>query len=44
MPNEGHKEFEYMIYVLRKIFQRYQQNGKVRLEYDTKIYTGQISL
>jgi ubiquinone/menaquinone biosynthesis C-methylase UbiE len=42
MPNEGHKEFEYMIYVLRKIFQRYQQNGKVRLEYDTKIYTGQI--
>jgi ubiquinone/menaquinone biosynthesis C-methylase UbiE len=43
MPNEGHKEYDYMIYVLRKIFQRYQQNGKVRLEYDTKIYTGQIS-
>lgn len=43
MPGEGHKEYDYMVYVLKKIFQRYQQNGKVRLEYDTKIYTGKIN-
>jgi SAM-dependent methyltransferase len=43
MPNEGHKEYDYMMYVLRKIFQRYQLNGTVRLEYDTKIYTGKIN-
>lgn len=40
MPNEGHADFEYMIYCLKKIFQRYQVNGRVKLEYDTKIYYG----
>jgi ubiquinone/menaquinone biosynthesis C-methylase UbiE len=43
MPNEGHKDFDHMMYVLRKIFQRYQENGIVRLEYDTKIYTGTLN-
>jgi SAM-dependent methyltransferase len=42
MPNEGHKDFEHMIYCLRKIFNRYQENNLVRLDYDTKIYYGQL--
>lgn len=42
MPNEGHKDFEFMIYCLKKIFTRYQENGLVRLDYDTKIYYGQV--
>lgn len=40
MPNEGHPDFDHMIYCLKKIFMRYQQNGVVRLDYDTKIYYG----
>lgn len=43
MPNEGHKDFEFMIYCLKKIFMRYQENGLVRLDYDTKIYYGQLN-
>ncbi|MBP7807911.1 MAG: class I SAM-dependent methyltransferase [Bacteroidia bacterium] len=43
MPNEEHKDFEFMIYCLKKIFMRYQENGMVRLDYDTKIYFGQLS-
>ncbi|MCW3078025.1 MAG: methylase involved in ubiquinone/menaquinone biosynthesis [Bacteroidetes bacterium] len=42
MPDETHADYEYMIYCLKKIFQRYQQNGTVKLEYDTKIYYGQL--
>ena len=42
MPNEGHKDFDFMISCLKKIFMRYQENGKVRLAYDTKIYYGEI--
>lgn len=42
MPGEGHKDYEFMIYTLKKIFMRYQENGKVRLDYDTKIYYGPL--
>ncbi len=42
MPNEGHADFDHMIYCLKKIFMRYQENGVVRLDYDTKIYYGQM--
>jgi ubiquinone/menaquinone biosynthesis C-methylase UbiE len=42
MPNETHKDFEHMMYVLRKIFNRFQENGKVTIEYDTRIYSGKI--
>ena len=41
MPNEGHKDFDFMISCLKKIFMRYQEKGTVRLAYDTKIYYGQ---
>ncbi len=40
MPNEGHTDYEHMMYCLKKVFVRYQQNGTVRLDYDTKIYYG----
>jgi len=42
MPGEGHTDYEFMMATLKKIFIRYQENGKVRLDYDTKIYYGQI--
>jgi ubiquinone/menaquinone biosynthesis C-methylase UbiE len=42
MPDEAHKEYYYMMYCLKKIFQRYQENGTVKLEYDTIIYYGQL--
>ncbi len=42
MPNEGHQDHEHMMYCLKKVFARYQQNNKVRLDYDTKIYYAQI--
>jgi len=43
MPAEGHKDHEFMIYTLKKIFMRYQENGKVKLDYDTRIYYGQLN-
>ncbi len=42
MPFEGHTDYEFMMSTLKKIFMRYQENGKVRLDYDTKIYYGEI--
>jgi ubiquinone/menaquinone biosynthesis C-methylase UbiE len=42
MPGEGHKDYDFMINTLKKIFMRYQENGKVKLDYDTKIYYGPI--
>jgi ubiquinone/menaquinone biosynthesis C-methylase UbiE len=43
MPNEGHVDFDFMISCLKKIFMRYQQNGTVRLAYDTKLYYGPLN-
>lgn len=43
MPTEVHKDFDYMMYILKKIFNRFQQNGKVTIEYDTKIYYGKLA-
>jgi SAM-dependent methyltransferase len=40
MPAEGDVNYEFMIYCLKKIFLRYQEKGKVRFEYDTRIYVG----
>lgn len=52
MPAEGHKDFDYMMSVLKKIFNRFQHNinlpsgeskrGIVTIEYDTKIYYGKL--
>ena len=43
MPAEGHKDFDFMMSVLKKIFNRFQENGKVSIEYDTKIYYGKLN-
>ncbi len=42
MPNEGHKDYEHMMYCLKKVFARYQKNNSVRLDYDTKLYCGRF--
>ncbi len=42
MPDESHADYEFMIYCLRKIFLRYQENGKIKLIYDTRWYHGTI--
>ncbi len=43
MPAEEHKDFNFMMSVLKKIFNRFQENGKVTIEYDTKIYYGKLN-
>jgi len=43
MPDEGHKDYNFMMSVLKKIFNRFQENGKVIIEYDTKIYFGKLN-
>lgn len=40
MPAEGHKDFDFMMSVLKKIFTRFAEDGKVTIEYDTKLYYG----
>ncbi len=49
MPAEGHKDFDFMMSVLKKIFTRFQnqhnlldKKGEVKLEYDTNIYYGKL--
>ena len=42
MPAEDHTDFNYMMSVLKKIFTRFAENGKVKIEYDTKVYYGQL--
>jgi ubiquinone/menaquinone biosynthesis C-methylase UbiE len=50
MPAVGHKDFDFMMSVLKKIFTRYQdqhnlldKKGKVCIEYDTNIYYGNLN-
>lgn len=41
-PMEGHPNYKPMLIKLEKIFNVFQQNGKVIFEYDTKLYYGKI--
>ncbi|HZP17475.1 MAG TPA: class I SAM-dependent methyltransferase [Terriglobales bacterium] len=41
-PHPGDPQHGPMIAELRRIFDRYQNNGRVRLEYDTNLYFGRI--
>jgi SAM-dependent methyltransferase len=43
MPNQGHQDFDHMLYCLKKIYNRYQEENKVRLDYDTKLFYGPSS-
>jgi ubiquinone/menaquinone biosynthesis C-methylase UbiE len=42
-PEEGHQKFEPMIAELERIFQAYQDEGRVVVEYITQMYYGQLS-
>ena len=42
VPTEDHPDSAFMLSVLKKIFTRYQENGLVRFEYDTRIFYGQL--
>jgi SAM-dependent methyltransferase len=41
-PQAGHPSHVPMLAELRRIFDAYQSGGKVRMEYDTKLYFGQL--
>jgi SAM-dependent methyltransferase len=41
-PQAGHPSHAPMLAELRRIFHAYQSGGKVRMEYDTKLYFGQL--
>ena len=41
-PEPGHPKFEPMMERLREIFDRYQENGTIAFEYDTKVFYGSI--
>ena len=42
MPAQGHKDFDFMMSVLKKVFTRFAEEGKVTIEYDTKVYYGKL--
>jgi SAM-dependent methyltransferase len=41
-PTEGHANFAPMMAELRKLFDAYQQDGQVRMDYFTRVYYGQL--
>jgi hypothetical protein len=41
-PTEGHPNFTPMMDELRKLFDAYQQDGQVRMDYFTRIYFGHL--
>jgi SAM-dependent methyltransferase len=43
IPLDENASYEKMINDLQKIFEENQQNGKVRIEYDTELYYGKIN-
>jgi SAM-dependent methyltransferase len=43
-PQAGDGRFQPMLKELRRIFDRYQENGTVRLEYETRMYYGQAAI
>jgi SAM-dependent methyltransferase len=42
VPQLGDERCPPMLSKLRQIFERYQQAGRIRMEYDTKLYVGQL--
>jgi SAM-dependent methyltransferase len=43
VPPEGHPNYDPMLRELRRIFDRFQENGSVIFAYDTDVYWGQLS-
>lgn len=44
MPTPGHANFEPMMAELRRIFEAHSSDGRVRLEYTTRIYFGHLAV
>jgi SAM-dependent methyltransferase len=42
VPAEDHPDSAFLISVLKKVFTRYQENGTVKFEYDTRVFYGQL--
>lgn len=42
-PSPGHPDFEPLINKLRTIFDNYNENGKIRFEYVTQVYSGMLT-
>jgi SAM-dependent methyltransferase len=42
-PEAGHPQHEPMLQALRQLFDRHQRNGRVKMEYETKMYYGQLT-
>ena len=42
-PEAGHAQHEPMLKALQQLFDRHQQNGHVKMEYETKMYYGQLT-
>jgi SAM-dependent methyltransferase len=42
VPQEGHVSFAPMMDALRELFRGHQENGRVRVEYATNLYAGQL--
>ncbi len=42
MPNAGHERFPEMVRSLRRLFDRHEQGGRVRMDYQTTIYCGRL--
>ncbi len=43
MPKEGHPSFEELMAELHRTFDRHRQNGRVRFDYDTKMWVGPLA-
>lgn len=43
VPEKGQPKYELMLEKLREVYQAHQQNDNVMIEYDTKIFVGELS-
>jgi SAM-dependent methyltransferase len=43
VPLEGHPDYEPMLARLRQLFDAHQQDGRVVIEYDAKVYHGRLA-
>lgn len=43
VPNVGHPSYENMITDLQELYEKFGEAGNIRLEYETKVYTGKIN-
>jgi hypothetical protein len=43
IPNITHPSYEKMMIALQHLFEKYQHNGQVKIEYETSVYVGKIT-